>query len=337
MVRPLLALDWSVPAPGQALKPARDVVVIKTLKPATVAGQIGLKFAASAMGDWGNSISVRVTPALGATLSILPDTVNGGPTFSGSVTTAIATFTVTVPSGSVVANNDMVIINNQSYTVAHWTPAVAGSAAGTFPIVPPQPATFTVDAQVSDGLQNLSPGVSILVVPADGSANRSFKSVSIDVPTTVTVTVPFGTTVGVGDVVILNTHSYVVLSASAGQAAVAPVPPATVGTAPVPANFTVTANVFSDGLQSLSGGAHRRDRPQRDWRLGHSDPCPFDPGSKHRSSHAHLECGAPFGLLACHDPGPDLSDLGLSDGRATRVLDYSGPTLLRRLVAERGD
>jgi phage tail sheath protein FI len=178
------------PAPGQALKAGRDLVVIRPLKPPTSAQSVSLKFTAQANGDWGNSIAVRVTPALGATLSILPDTVNGGPAFSGSVVSAQAVFTVMVPT-AVTFNT--VIINNQAYTATNVTQgaaAVPGNPAAVPPVpaTPATPTTFTVTANVSDGIQSLGSNTPVIIVPANGTANVTVTSTSITPPTVVTVT-----------------------------------------------------------------------------------------------------------------------------------------------------
>ena len=207
--------------PGQALKAGRDLVVITPLKPSTASSNVGLKFTAQAKGDWGNSIKVRVSPVLGATLSILPDTVSGGTAFSGSVVSATAVFTVGVPPGTKVAVGDTVIINNQSYKVATVTagtpaspatpgtpgtpaiPATATTAAvpavPAVPVTPATPATptkFTVTANVSDGLQSLGGNTLVVIVPAAaGSANVTVTSVSIDgPPSPITVTVTLDST-----------------------------------------------------------------------------------------------------------------------------------------------
>ena len=211
-------------APNQALKAGRDLVVITPLQPATVAANVGLKFSAQAKGGWGNSIAVRVSPVLGATLSILPDTVNGGPTFSGSVVSAMAVFTITVlvPQGKTIGQT--VIINNQSYPVVLPPSATrstpAGSGTGSTPA-----GSGTGSTPAGSGTGSTPAGSGTGSTPA-GSGTGSPPAGSG------TGTPPAGTGTGT--------------------------PPAGSGTASTstsngtPTTFTVLANV-SDGLQSLGG------------------------------------------------------------------------------------
>ena len=125
-------------APGQDLKPNRDSVAIFGPSQAPVPpGNVTLRFSAKAKGDWSNSLAVRVRPVLGATLSLLPDTVHGGSAYSGSVASATTTFMITIARTDKLANGDQVIINSKSYPVAN-----VNAAAET--------TTFNVVANVSD-------------------------------------------------------------------------------------------------------------------------------------------------------------------------------------------
>jgi phage tail sheath protein FI len=63
--------------PGQELKAGRDFVEIRA-RHAAPQGTGVLTLSASALGDWGKDISVRVSPMVGVTCKILPDPVLGG-------------------------------------------------------------------------------------------------------------------------------------------------------------------------------------------------------------------------------------------------------------------
>ena len=136
---------------------------------------------------------------------------------------------------------------------------------------------FTVTAQVSDGLQSLLSGAPVVIVPASGP-NVSVNSLSIDIPTTFTVTIPQSgqTSLPVPATVIINNKTYPVTMVAQGSAAVAanpgtpavpanpsaipptpavPAVPPTPAAAAAPMVFTIQGNIFSDGLQILSSGA----------------------------------------------------------------------------------
>lgn len=64
-------------AVGQELKAGRDWVEVSKRQTAA-AGTGVLTFSANALGDWGNTISVRISPMVGGVCRILPDPILGG-------------------------------------------------------------------------------------------------------------------------------------------------------------------------------------------------------------------------------------------------------------------
>src|ERR1017187_1188910 len=62
---------------GQELKAGRDWVEV-SVRQAAAAGTGVLTFSANAMGDWGNAISVRISPMVGGVCRILADPILGG-------------------------------------------------------------------------------------------------------------------------------------------------------------------------------------------------------------------------------------------------------------------
>ena len=216
----VLWYDWSTRTVGldkplgQTLRPGRDFVLIGTQNTPAVpvpSASVTLSFSASAKGDWGNNLAVQLSPVVGATLSLLPDTVNGGPAFSGTIASAavMATFAVTIPQtgATLVPAPTKVFINNNPYTPAN---VILGSLATTGATAQAEaPLTFTVTAPLSDGLGSLGSGVSVVIVPATGS-NVTVSNASISMLAAFQVTIPQtgATLVPPPATVTINTKTY---------------------------------------------------------------------------------------------------------------------------------
>ena|SRR5271157_2047730 len=175
---------------NQTLQAGRDFFVIDAVSTAPVdPTKATLIFSAKATGKWGDSLAVRVRPIAGATLTVLPDTINKPTPFVTSIVSATAMFTITLPAGTAVSDGDTVIINTQSY-------AVSGHVAGP-------PVTINVTVPVTDGLQSLGKTVPVLIVPAAaGSKPTQVTSTAISVPTDVLVTVSDAMQAGIDHVLI---------------------------------------------------------------------------------------------------------------------------------------
>jgi phage tail sheath protein FI len=146
-----ITLDQTV---GQQLKAGRDFVNIV----ARVTAAPGppdtrtLTFRAKALGDWGNGLSVRVTPMVGSTLKILPDPVTGGAAAKTALTAMVAqahtvlsapangqAATIQVQSTAGFAANDHVTIDGHPYQVT----AIAAGPPPTLTITPVVPGQAT--------------------------------------------------------------------------------------------------------------------------------------------------------------------------------------------------
>ena len=231
---PTVKVNWYDPitrtvglnaATNQTLQAGRDFFQIDAVSPAPVnPTKATLIFSAKATGAWGDSLAVRVRPVVGATLSILPDTIAHPTPFATSILSSTAVFAITVPGGTAIANGDTVIINNQSYLAS-------GVAAGP-------PVEFNVTAPVTDGLQSLGKVVPVIVVPAGGGASISVQTTAISVSTDVTVTVSAGMPVGV-DHVLIQGRIFPITATAAG-ATTFTVTPDQLSYAAWPANVVVS-------------------------------------------------------------------------------------------------
>jgi phage tail sheath protein FI len=212
-------------ATNQALQAGRDSFQIDPVSPAPVdPTKITLIFSAKATGTWGDSLAVRVRPVVGATLSILPNTITNPTPFATSVVSSTAVFTITLPAGTAIHNGDTVSINNQSYTVS-------GVTAGP-------PLTFTVTAAVADGLQSLGSIVPMTIVPAGGGAGTPVKSTAMSASADVTVTVSPGMPAGI-DHVLIQGRIFPITATAAG-ATTFTITPDQLSSAAWPANVVVS-------------------------------------------------------------------------------------------------
>lgn len=133
----------TIPALPQLLSVSRgDFAVIHQIVQPLAAATTTLTFSASALGVWGNDLSVEVLPMVGNTMNILADpTINGNNPFSTTVVntaTAAGVTTVTVASvggpapAAGLFNNDHIWVAGQEYVVGNVV-----QAANTFTITPP--------------------------------------------------------------------------------------------------------------------------------------------------------------------------------------------------------
>jgi phage tail sheath protein FI len=132
---------------GFSLKAGRDLAVIDALSGASAAN-LTLKFQASALGQWGNNISVRVAPMVGGVYTLMADPVAGGKAFTTNLQSDAkagdVTLSVADTSGftGVPANPDHVRIVGQEYTVKSVTPGP------TFDVSPAPAAALPSGANV---------------------------------------------------------------------------------------------------------------------------------------------------------------------------------------------
>jgi len=93
-----------------------------------------LRVRAKSVGDWGNDLSVRVRPMVGATLKALPDPALGGAAVRTTVSADVVgpSASVTVTSAAGIAVNDHVLLAGREYTVT----AVAGPVLTVSPQTP---------------------------------------------------------------------------------------------------------------------------------------------------------------------------------------------------------
>jgi uncharacterized protein len=136
---------------GFALRAGRDYVVIeKRSASPTPAGNVTLQFAAKALGDWGNGISVRVAPMVGGTFNILPNPAAGGASFSTqlSANAAAGDTTIAVADASGFAAGDHARISGQEYALTVVsTPSSAAAAAGAATIAVADPSNLATGDQ----------------------------------------------------------------------------------------------------------------------------------------------------------------------------------------------
>jgi phage tail sheath protein FI len=109
---------------GASLKAGRDLVEIHARSAVQVpSAAVTLDFTAKALGDWGNSISVRVRPMVGATLTILPDPAVAGQPFITSLSKnepkGQTTIGVNDTSGFSTTASDHVRIAGQEYVLSN--------------------------------------------------------------------------------------------------------------------------------------------------------------------------------------------------------------------------
>ena len=142
---------------GFALRAGRDYVVIEK----RTAANVTLQFSAKALGDWGNSISVRVAPMVGGTFNILADPAAGGASFttqlSASAVAGATTIAVTDASG--FAANDHARISGQEYAlkpVSTQSSAAAALGAATIAVADPSVLTTGDKALIAGQTYTLS-------------------------------------------------------------------------------------------------------------------------------------------------------------------------------------
>jgi len=109
---------------GQEMKAGRDFAEVRArVAPGPPPTQT-LRFRAKAVGGWGNGLSVRARPMVGATMSILPDPAAGGNPASTTLelegTAGANTLSVTGLAG--LSNNDRVSIDGGEYVISNLTP-----------------------------------------------------------------------------------------------------------------------------------------------------------------------------------------------------------------------
>jgi phage tail sheath protein FI len=206
---------------GFALRAGRDFVVIETRQPGNPNAPIPalnttLNFTAKALGDWGNSISVRVAPMVGGTFTILPDPNAGGNSAITQLSqpATAGTVTIRVRSTSGFGPNDHARIAGQEYSLSNITGATirisAGLAAalrsGTDVTRPAAPAVPNLTAQLSQAevagattihLQN-NPGFGVgdrVVIAGQQYTVANPTPNTIDIAPALAAGAPIGTTV----------------------------------------------------------------------------------------------------------------------------------------------
>jgi phage tail sheath protein FI len=104
---------------GGDVKAGRDVVVIAPRSATPVpANAVTLRFAAKSLGAWGDGVSVRVRPMVGATLAVQPDPLTGGAPATAHLTadvTSSANLPVDATAG--FTTGDHVRILGREFTV----------------------------------------------------------------------------------------------------------------------------------------------------------------------------------------------------------------------------
>jgi phage tail sheath protein FI len=123
------------------LRAGRDLAVIAARSATPVPpAKATVRFTAKSLGKWGDSVSVRMRPMVGATLAVLADPATGGPAASAHLTTAVTgSATLTVDSTTDFTNNDSVRILGRDFTVTvdsatQFTVAPAVGASVTWPV-----------------------------------------------------------------------------------------------------------------------------------------------------------------------------------------------------------
>ncbi len=162
------------PAVAQALSAKRgDFVEIVARTAAPVAdANTSLKFAAKSKGDWGNALSVRVSPMYGSSYRILANPIGGGAQSKTTVATEAnaAATTIEVASVAGFANNDKVTIDGREYTLSNvaadpTTTVSAAAAAAANKISLAAVAGLAANDKVDIG------GTEFTVAAVDGAAN----------------------------------------------------------------------------------------------------------------------------------------------------------------------
>jgi phage tail sheath protein FI len=128
---------------GTELKAGRDFLEVTTLarsqEPVAAADQ-RLKVSAKAVGEWGDDLTVRIRPTVGAVLKLLPDATLGDTVAkttvsadTGNPANPVTTIPVAPGTGANFANNDVVVVLGNQH-------AVTGSTANTIDLNPGVPA-----------------------------------------------------------------------------------------------------------------------------------------------------------------------------------------------------
>ena len=101
------------------LRAGRDLAVISTRSALPVpAANATVRYTAKSLGKWGDAVSVRMRPMVGATLAVLADPASGGPAASAHLTTAASgTGTLTVDSTTDFTTGDHVRILGRDFKV----------------------------------------------------------------------------------------------------------------------------------------------------------------------------------------------------------------------------
>jgi phage tail sheath protein FI len=103
--------------PGQELKAGRDFVAIRD-RHAAPAGAGVLTLSASALGDWGKDVSVRVSQMVGVTCKILPDPVLGGIPARTTLTKEAAVLSSTIATNAAEPSTTLTADTNNTDTLA---------------------------------------------------------------------------------------------------------------------------------------------------------------------------------------------------------------------------
>jgi phage tail sheath protein FI len=123
------------------LRAGRDLAVIaaRSATPVPTANAT-LRFKAKSLGAWGDAVSVRVRPMVGATLAVLADPATGGPAASAHLSAAATnTATLAVDSTTDFTTGDQVRVLGRDFTVTvnsatQFTVAPAVGPATTWPV-----------------------------------------------------------------------------------------------------------------------------------------------------------------------------------------------------------
>jgi phage tail sheath protein FI len=126
------------PALGGDVRAGRDLAVIATRSaPPPTTAQETLRLSAKALGKWGDAVSVRVRPMVGATLTLLADPVTGGAPASAHLSadvTGSANLPVDATAGFTTGDHVRILGREFTVTVVDAT---------HFTVAPPVPAAAT--------------------------------------------------------------------------------------------------------------------------------------------------------------------------------------------------
>lgn len=135
---------------GKAVRGGRDFVEIEVRQMPPPPANQTMSIRATALGDWGNNVRVRVRPMVGATLNLQQDPATGGNPVKTAVTGTKVLWGFEVDDAQTLANGQKVTIKGRDYVISN-----VQTATGTFELMGEAPNDVLTPEEAFDGKQRI--------------------------------------------------------------------------------------------------------------------------------------------------------------------------------------